>query len=168
MHAPLDLPAPTGPHELAWSYLLDGIFADAYAAGVGDLRVSLPIPQLQDLVELRAALTRSVPSADGRASALLGADREADDGARTYVLGFGSLAARTLRRLAPPALEGWTLATELSVFTLESRLWGLPIRAAGIAGRPDLVDRGMRAMRCAFARSGHRHAYYHLAVWERS
>ena len=168
-HAPLPgLPPPTGPHELAWSYILDAVFADAYHAGVSALDAVLPTGLLDDDVQLRAELTR--PRAGSAYRAVFGcrADPSALSGAvRWYQLGFGRLAPAALRahKVKPPT--DWRREACWGYFTLAARAWGVPIRAAHTLRRPDLVDRAMAAMRGSFARPGDRGAYYVLDVWSR-
>lgn len=63
MNVELDLktlpaqPAPHGPHGLAWSYVLDTVFADAAHAGVDTLHLTLPHADLAEEVTLRGSLT---------------------------------------------------------------------------------------------------------------
>ena len=166
-HAPLPgLPAPTGPHELAWSYILDAVFADAYHAEIGHLHVILPTDLLKADVEVRALASRRTPTPEGRAVADLGGgETPLDDATRVYLLGFGTMAPRALHRLGRDEPAGFTSVSHLSCFTPAARLWGIPIRLARSVDRPDLVDRGMAAMRRSFAAERDPHAYYQLSVW---
>ena len=169
-HAPLPgLPPPTGPHELAWSYILDAVFADAYHAGVGHLRVILPTAALTGNVEIRALVSRRTPQPERQGVADLGGgETPVGDATRVYAMGFGTMAPSALRRLGRIEPPGFTSVSHLSCFTPAARLWGVPIRLAQSIGRPDLVDRGMAAMRRAFAAERDPHAYYQLSVWGRA
>ena len=163
------LPPPTGPHELAWSYILDAVFADAYHAGVTDLDVEVPTADLDEDVQLRAELSGQQSEGSSRAVMTCRPDAVVPNEARKwYRLGFGRLAPAALRTpaTAPPA--GWRHRETWGYFTLAARFWGLPIRAAYVLRRPDLADRAMAAMRRRFARPGDRSAYYVLDVWSRS
>ena len=168
-HVPLlGLPPPTGPHELAWSYILDAVFADAYHAGVGHMDVVLPSTGLAEATETRAALCAVQNRGVCSAIALLGGPMPVRDGyERAYAVRFGTLAPRALRRLTNNAMGDMTLEDELGVFTPAARLWGVPIRLAAMARRPDLVDRSLAAMRHGFAVQGNRHAFYRLLTWGR-
>lgn len=169
-HSPLPgLPPPTGPHELAWSYILDAVFADAYHAGVKDMHVVLPTARLTRDVEVRAFLSQQERSPRLRAVAVLGGNSPSVDLAdRVYMLGFGTLAPGGLRRLRTQPLVNMKPVGHLSCFTLSALLWGFPIRLARLANRPDLVDRALAAMRQVFATPRSPHAYYQLTVWEKS
>lgn len=165
----LDVPPLDGPHELAWSYLLDAIFADAYHAGVAFLHVSVPDPALVAEVELRAELSDGRPSGDTRALALLGAMRDVpQDAERLYLLAFGMMAPAALRRLPKHPISGWSIEHRLGAYTWKARAWGAAIRWAAFRKRPDLVDRAMLAMRRDFARPGDATAYYRLGTWSRT
>lgn len=166
-HAPLPgLPLPTGPHELAWSYVLDAVFSDAYHAGIGHLQVTLPFENLVPAVEVRAQLSRGMrPSAANATADLSGSLSQVTDATRVYLLGFGALAPRALRSIARCQTTGLTLVGHLSCLTPAARLWGIPIRLAQAMKREDLVDRSMAAMRRSFASERDPHAYYQLNVW---
>jgi hypothetical protein len=148
-------PALQGPHQLAWNYLLDKVFADAFHAGVGTLQLTLPSQDLVAEAELRASLTSS--GGDKTARALLGStntnsfSKSADT---LYFLRYGLLAGVVRPNL--PASRGHLL----SVFTWQARALGLPIRALGRS--PQLVDRTSFAMRRVFASETFVPAYYHL------
>lgn len=167
------LPAPVGAHELAWSYLLDAVMADAHRLALGALHVSVPAPDLSGELQLRAALSRGEqqPAGAGVGAALLGSERTPAtavpaDATRLYSLEFGVLAARALRRVRTET-RGWRLEEQLSVYCLGARLWGVPIRAAALLGRADLGDRAMFGMRRTFASPRRRPAFYHLTIWGR-
>lgn len=165
LHPIPGFPTPTGPHELAWSYILDAIFADAYHAAISHLHVSLPSERLSQAVTLRAELSAR-PDATGRkAVAILGQKRDLPAGYdRAYLLNFGAIAPRALQKLSI-GLPGARLERTQSIFTLRARLWGIPIRLAGALNRPGLVDRAMFAMRRDFASSRDPSAYYQLSTW---
>lgn len=190
--SPLEsLPAASGAHELAWSYLLDAIFADAYTSGLAELHIDLPHAELEDAVKLRTpplqrAASRSKhtgvksPGKGLSGSAVLGGAllrdpalvstpprlSDLDFGAprRLYTLGFGSLAPSQLRRLRAHT-AGWQRLTQLNVYCWPARLWGFPIRSAALLGRNDLEDRALFAMRRTFTSYRRRPAFYHLTSW---
>ena len=166
-HAPLPgLPAPTGPHELAWSYILDAVFADAYHAGVGELQVILPTDRLTEDVEIRAQVSRrSAPGTRRAVANLAGGHGDYAAVDRAYQLRFGVMAPGVLRRVGQPRPGGLNQIMNLSCFTLAARLWGVPIRVAHAAKRPDLVDRAMAAMRRSFAAERDPYAFYQLSTW---
>jgi len=162
-------PEVTGVHELAWSYLLDAIFADAYHAQLGVLHLQLPSQVLVSGAELRAALNSSREGSSGAGVAVLGLDRTVPTGVRrAYLLSFGRLAPRALQVLPASTLPSWRLEHRLSTFTLKAKLWGIPIRLASGVSRPDLVDRAMFAMRQDFSRSGVTPSYYRLSTWSQT
>lgn len=173
------MPAIAGPHELSWSYILDGIFADAAHQGVSNLDLTLPSEFLVEAVQLRASLTPLQKEVKGSSRAvawLTGTEVAASisntapeplsDSAytRLYTLRFGALAPSSLRHrvhLRAPWLEEHTT----SIFSLPAKLWGLPIRFAYLFKRPDLADRAGFQMRRRFASEHSVLAYYHLTTW---
>lgn len=159
------LPPPLGAHELAWSYLLDAVMADASGAKLGALQVSVPDAALAEEVRLRAEL-----SCEGErarlGAALFGAEGAIPTGTtRLYRLEFGVLAPRALRRLRTKVPDGWRCEAQLSVYRVQAKGWGGLIRLGALLGRTDLGDRAVFAMRRSFAAPGHPLAYYHLSVW---
>jgi hypothetical protein len=150
-------PSLQGAHQLAWNYLLDKVFADAYHAGVGTLQLTLPNKDLVVEAELRAHLTPA--RGDKIARALLGSNstntfsKTADT---VYLLRYGFLAGTRFRNQN----NGSRASHLLSVFTWQARAFGLPIRALGRS--PQLVDRASFAMRKVFASETFVPAYYHL------
>ena len=161
-----DLPAPNGPHELAWSYLLDAIFADAFKQRVAVLHLDLPHDDLYDDAILRTELTPAQPNEHGHAAALLGESQDIpDEAARLYTLSFGRLAPRSLQQRQHKTSASYQHVDALSAFSLAARLWGIPIRLAQLAHRPDLHDQTIFAMRRDFSRYGL--CYYRLSTWER-
>lgn len=160
------LPAPRGAHQLAWAYLLDALFADAWQAGAAHLTLTLPHPELLPEVLLRAEL--SPPRGDATALALLaGPDTtEPGDGpVRIYGLDFGVLAPAALRRIRPPDPAGRRLVQQLWAYTWRARLLGVPMRLANELRRPHLADRAMFSMRQGFASDEPTPAYYRLRGW---
>lgn len=154
-----------GAHELAWSYLLDAVFADAYHAGVADLHLSLPDAALLEEVRIRAELTPQVEAARGVAYAFLDNSRTVPAGTdRLYLLATG------MRRPRPARSGGarWREVFGLCVYTPRARLWGVAIRWASLRGRPDLVDRATFAMRRDFVATRSPLARYRLSAWSRS
>jgi hypothetical protein len=149
-------PSLQGAHQLAWNYLLDKVFADAYHAGAGTLQLTLPSQDLVVEAELRASLTGA--RGDKTARAILGSNsangfsRAADT---VYLLRYGLLAGTFRQHNA-----GSRASHLLSVFTWQARAFGLPIRALGRS--PQLVDRASFAMRRVFASDTFVPAYYHL------
>lgn len=160
---------PQGQHELAWSYILDAIFADAFRTGQGRLDVWLPHEGLFDEVRLRADLSGRRGVESGRAMAFLGGMQEIPvDVRRLYLLAFGGIAPMALRRSSrAPSRSRWRKEDHLSTYTVKAMLWGIPIRLAGAARRPDLVDRATFAMRRDFASGSDPMAYYQLTTWSR-
>ena len=168
-HSPLPgLPALAGPHELAWSYILDAVFADAYHAGVGHMEVLTPGPEYEELIRVRAELSASESTATKSALAQLGGSSlTTDNHTRIYGLGFGTLAPAPLRRTQQGPFTGFALVDVIGVYTPAAKMWGIPIRVAAVAGRRDLVNRALAAMRHQFAVRNSRHAYYVLRTWSR-
>lgn len=159
-------PEVTGAHELAWSYILDAVFADAYHAGLSALSINLPSQSLKVATELRAELSRREGDSGAEGVVLLGrSDTFPPNCRRAYSLWFGRLAPRALQRLQSRQVEGWDLQSHLSVFTLKARLWGVPIRLFKSMNRPDLVDRAMFVMRRDFASYQSTTSYYNLNIW---
>lgn len=154
-------PSLQGAHQLAWNYLLDKVFADAYHAGAGTLQLTLPSQDLVAEAELRASLT--LARGDKTARALLGSNsangfsRAADT---VYLLRYGLLAGTFRNRSVHNQNAGSRGSHLLSVFTWQARAFGLPIRALGRS--PQLVDRASFAMRKVFASETFVPAYYHL------
>jgi hypothetical protein len=168
-HSIPGFPPPVGPHELAWSYILDTIFADAYHTGIASLHISLPTKQLYDDVTLRAELSQTTRKNGQHALALLGKDRNvAGNYGRIYLLNFGATAPRTLQRLSVKDLPGARREYQQSLFSLKARFWGIPIRLAHAMKRPDLVDRAMFAMRRDFAQTEDPYAFYRLSIWSKA
>lgn len=150
-------PALEGAHELAWSYLLDAIFADAYHAGVRRLQVVLPHLDLREGVELRSRLTP--PSGDNTALVLL-APAPLGKAERTYTLEFGLLAPASLRR-TQPVRPGKEPEQRLYIYTLRSKLAGLGMRLPS----PAASDRAWRRVRQGFASPQPTPSFYRLLIW---
>lgn len=164
----LSLPALHGAHELAWSYLLDAVFADAYHAELRMLRLSLPSTSLLDDVHTRAELSYR-GEGSGSGVALMSTQHAFVQGAqRVYHLEFGALAPGVLRGVIPFDVAGFRLERQLSVYSWQARFYGLPIRLSGWLKRPYLQDRAVATMRRAFACEGSVPAYYHLSIWSGS
>lgn len=165
-----DLPAPNGAHELAWSYLLDAIFADAYTHNIGEIHVSLPHQGLKADVQLRAELTSTSRDADGVAVALLGHQRDLaayrGELTRAYVLTFGRLAPGTLRALSSTQDKTWEAEHSQVALSLSTLLWGVPITLANRTQCPALLDRALLAMRRDFARPLLGLYYYRLRTFQ--
>lgn len=166
-----NLPEPTRAHELAWFYLLDAVIADAYHTRLDVLRLSLPSDVLKGEAQLRGELsqdTSGVNGVGGRVGvALLGLKQVLPaEVQRAYVLHFGVLAPRALRRgKISKKMHGWQLEQWLSIYSAQTYLHGLPIRLSLLLRRPDLYDRAMFAMRRDFVSEGRVPAYYHLSTW---
>lgn len=160
------LPSPDGAHALAWSCILDEVFADAFMHGITDLEMVLPCEALRDAAEIRADLTSGGRTPGGTAAALLtGAHEAPPPVSRVYVLSFGVVAPRGLRRLRPPVPVGGVPEQTLSVLSWQARGLGIPIRLSGLLKQPNLSDRFMYVMRRRFVAPGHVPAYYHLTTW---
>jgi len=161
-------PNPVGPHGLAWSYLLDTVFADAYHANVGSLELVLPSAALEHEVKLRVMLT--VPKGAGVGSAVAafrGAAVERVGARRLYTLHYGPLAPRELRRSCPASPVGWVCDKTLFVWTLRARALGASMRLFNGLRQPQLGDRAMFAMRHAFSSPTWTPAFYELKSWRR-
>lgn len=149
-------PDPVGAHELAWGYLLDRVFADAYHSGVGSLSLVLPHPALAEWAQWRAEQT---PAKGGRSgfAALDGSRPQSAE--RVYALRFGLLAPPVLRGRAQrgviPRVE-----SRLYVYTLPALLAGLPMRLS----TPRLRDVGWLGMRRHFVSEKPVAAYYCLEI----
>ena len=171
-HTPTDLaglPPPEGAHRLAWSYLLDAACADAFHAGVGRLELMLPVA-LADEIDAR----RPLPAAPERSDAPLATFGVGPpprvDAIRHYRLRFGILAPRRLRAADPdgPDPVGFALERTLYVYTLRTRLLGVPMRLLNLLDRPQPADRALIALRHAFAGERPTPAYYRLESWRRA
>ncbi|RIH82772.1 hypothetical protein [Calidithermus roseus] len=144
-----------GAHELAWGYLLDRVFGDAYQAGVGSLSLVLPHPTLAEWGWWRAEQTPARGERTGFA-ALDGSRPQSAD--RVYTLRFGLLAPAALRnrtRGVTPRVE-----SRLFVYTLPALLASLPMRLSN----PRLRDAGWLGMRRRFVSEKPVVAYYCLEI----
>ncbi len=155
---PLPIPEPVGAHELAWSYLLDWVFADAYHAGVAGLRMTLPSEALVAEAELRAEL--SGEGGEGWGVALLGGGDEPLAGARrVYTLAFRGVVA------PPPGTgRGWVEEAALYVYTWRARAWGGVMLLASLLGWPSIGDWAWHRVRREFAATRPTLAYYRLSI----
>ena len=163
----LGFPNPVGAHELAWSYLLDAIFADAFHAALDRLVVMLPHTDLLPGAALRATLSRQAKAGGGTGVALLGSKRELpQEWSRLYVLDFGALAPASLRSNNLGVPPDSAVNSRLSVFGLRARLAGIPIRLASLLRRPDLHDRYMYSMRSRFAPGRDITSFYQLTTYQ--
>jgi hypothetical protein len=156
------VPPPWGAHELAWSYLLDLVFADAYHSSVSALTIVVPDERLVAAVELR---TRATPPgrADGApAVAELGGAPFAAVPEPRYRLCFGVLAPPQLWR--PRCTMSAPAGRVVSVLTARARAMGVAVRAAAALARPDLEDKAHFAMRSVFAAHSWEPAFYHLRL----
>lgn len=173
-HTPHELPGlpdPVGAHHLAWSYLLDAVCADAYHAGVTELELALPAAFAAE-IEARRPFPGSVaPSASGgTATAVLAVGGPRAEQSRHYRLRFGALAPAALRAstrvgVADPEFE---LVARLHVYTLRTRLLGVPMRLLNLLERPRPADRALIALRHAFASHRPTPSYYLLEIRARS
>lgn len=156
-----------GAHALSWSYLLDHVFADAYTQRLETLRMVLPSPQLEEEVALRCGRAPTLTGFRGTGLAMLdGGPFPPSQAERLYGLEFGVLAPFALRSKTKPTTRPPHHANHrISVYTLQARLLGLPLRLALTLNRPDLYDRTTFRLRHAFAHQGHTPAYYHLSTW---
>lgn len=165
-------PELSGAHGLAWSYLLDTIFADAYHAKVASLQLVLPSAALEHEATLRVMLSPPKAAGTGEAVAALGAvPEEAGKARRLYTLHYGLLAPRHLRNLpsADPNtdLVEWVCEGQLFVLTWQVRALGVSMRFWNGLRQPQLGDRAMFAMRHAFATPTPTLAFYELRSWGR-
>jgi hypothetical protein len=170
-HIPIDLdglPAPTGAHALAWSYLLDAVCADAYHAGIARLDLTLPAALADEIAARLPFVPR--PSNNGPV-ATFDAGGDADPAAqRHYRLRFGLLAPRALRAhsAGQSAPSGFALANTLYVYTLHTRLLGIPMRLFNMMARPQPADRALIALRYSFASDRPTPSTYLLETWHRT
>jgi hypothetical protein len=163
-------PQPEGAHGLAWSYLLDNIFADAYAHHLERLVMVLPHAALEPLCQTRAALSVSNVATRGKAQGVGLAALTPDVPAslagysRFYSLDYGLLApsAWRERRHTP---DDWQPDAQLFVLTWQVKMWGLAMKLLNQAGRPHLADRATFAMRAAFASPVPTPSFYQLRGW---
>lgn len=153
-----------GAHELAWCYIFDAIFADAYATGIRELDFVLPTAALVREVELRAEMTPALPAATGTARAVLTNVRAERGPDRVYTLHLGLTAGRIPWHSAVRP-TGYVRQSGLSVFTWRARFLGIAIRLAHALDRPALADRTMYTVRKFFIGRRTAPAYYHLSVW---
>jgi hypothetical protein len=163
------LPTLSGPHELSWNYILDKVFADAFEHGLTELEIVLPSNALLETTKLRAQLTRSKEVIPKKGLALLAGEIPvlSEKYARLYLLEFGRLAPSALRR--PVVLPAtWKREHRTSIFSLQSKLLGIPIRVTEFLKRRDWTDRAGFKMRQSFASSTDVPAYYHLSTWHLS
>lgn len=155
------LPAPRGAHELAWSYILDEIFADAYSRGLSEMHIVLPHIELQVEVMIRAELTPAGSSRARGLALLAGGHAPCGAGDAVYGMWLGYLAPRGPRNAyqtgSPPGTHH-----RLSVYTWQAFALGIPMRLGSALGRPRLVDAATFAMRRTFASERFVPAYYHL------
>lgn len=165
------MPRQDGPHELAWSYILDHIYADAFHSGITSLRAYIPTTEICGQLELRSRLSGSRQHVGGESSAVIRVDsfgpEPPRDAVRMYTIRFGVLAPRILRPITQPAKTGWKLDRTLSAFTWKAHMFSIPIRLAGFLRRPDLIDRAQTAMRKFFITEKIVPAFYHLEIWNR-
>jgi hypothetical protein len=161
-------PAPVGAHGLAWSYLLDNLFADAYAHNVTTMTVVLPHQGLVALCERRAHLSAqaALPHAGGTALAQFAptnafGELRVD---RFYSLEHGLLAPRHLRT-DQVKRTNWQLDAQLFVLTWQVKLWGAAMKLLNQAQRPQLADRATFAMRRYFASATPTPSFYILRGW---
>lgn len=168
-HHPLPgLPAPEGAHRLAWSYLLDAACADAHHAGIALLDAALP-PTFAAELNARSGFPQA-PAYPTGARASLGIGPPPADVARHYRLCFGPLAPARLRAAAggEDAFAGFERTESLYVYTLRSRLLGVPMRVLNLLDLPQPADRALIALRYAFASRRATPAYYRLETWCRA
>lgn len=163
-------PQPEGAHGLAWSYLLDNIFADAYAHHLAHLVMVLPHAALEPLCHTRAALSVSTVAERGQAQGTGLAALTPDVPAsltgydRFYSLDYGLLAPSPWRehRHTP---DDWQLDAQLYVLTWQVKVWGLAMKLLNQVNRPHLADRATFAMRAAFASPLPTPSFYELRGW---
>jgi len=176
LHVDIDIrplegyPQPEGAHGLAWSYLLDNIFADAYAHHLERLVMVLPHEALEPLCHARATLSRSNIAERGKAQgsglAALTPDVPAslEEMTRFYSLDYGLLAPSPWRehRHTP---DDWQLDAQLYVLTWQVKMWGFAMKILNQINRPHLADRATFAMRASFASALPTPSFYELRGW---
>lgn len=164
------LPAPEGAHRLAWSYLLDTACADAFHAGATQLDLHLPAG-FADELRAREPFPATATNATGSRLArfALGA-ATSDSLVRYYRLRFGPLAPATLRSAAAaaggaPAPATFERVASLYVYTLRTRVLGIPMRLMNLLDHPQPADRALIALRHAFASTRPTPSFYLLETW---
>lgn len=152
------LPPLLGPHLLAWTALLDEVFADAYHHELETLHFAVPDAVLEEPISLRADLTPTREDATGVGSVIVGSSGTHPTSAtRRYRVRFG------MRGF----IFGWATQpgmTRLTAFTLRAAAWSAPIRLARLLGDPHLQDHFHYAMRAGFTDDRHGRAFYSLTV----
>lgn len=146
-----------GPHELAWSMMLDVIYADAYRHDIGDIRFAVGIDELHEEIALREGFARH-NTAD-HAAAWLCKQGVAADEHRLY------LVERVGDSVQIPAK--WALDRTYYVFTWRARWMGVFIRLAQALRQPQWVDKAMYRMRKVFFSERATPSYYKLHIWTR-
>lgn len=161
------LPPLGGAHELAWSYLLDEIVADAFHSRLAAVHFTVPSAALWDEVQMRVRPNPLAAGIGAGAALLAPGQQPPDDARRLYTLALGVLAPPHLRtHRQDPDMDGWVLERQLSVFTWAARGLGLAIRLATLLESPHLADRASLAMRRTFVNVRVVPAYYHLRIWK--
>ena len=163
-----NFPTLMGAHELAWSYLSDAIFADAYHAGLAELHIFLPNEALCSTMTLRAKLSQGNANSEFGAALLNSCNKIPQNSTRLYLLQFGLLAPSSLRNLPRPTLENWESLKTMNVYTLTTKVWGGAMFLSTKLKRPDFYDKASFAMRPNFASECNVPAYYQLSIWKRS
>lgn len=165
--AHMPYPAPTGPHALAWAAILDRVVADASRQGLATLRVIGLPSALEANLRLRTETVHVVEPSRGQAILTCGPTLPDLNGVdRLYTVSGGLLAPKGLRWSPHPG--GFTAQSSRTLFSLRARAWGVPIRLAYLARRPDLADRAGFAMRRDFSGPADQPGYYTLTIWGRA
>jgi hypothetical protein len=163
----IGFPAPTDGHNLAWGYILDSVFADAYLQGISELTVWLPRYEISRMAQTRAASMGTRPHKLRLPAAFCRHDRAALAGiSRLYRLQPGTLLRQptTYRRASIP-LFGWRMEQILYVYTWRAVMWGVSSRVATRVIGNHLADTCHYSMRQAFTSPVVTPAFYVLSIW---
>lgn len=156
-----------GAHKLAWSYLLDYIFADTYHHHVDILELSVPNLGVAREVNERTTVTPSSSRSVSSAFAQLSFSNDMPPQAqRIYRLHFGVLAPVSLRRHhRPTVLAGRTRVASLYVYTWQALMLGIPMRLGNALSCPHWADRSLAKIRQTFTTTDSCPAFYRLDTW---
>jgi hypothetical protein len=85
-----------------------------------------------------------------------------------YTIEHGGIMGGRIRAHTAIARKRWTARHQMWVYTLRTRVLGVPIRLGLWLRRPDLTDHLHARARLAFVSRRPAFAYYHVTVWEPS
>jgi hypothetical protein len=153
-------PAPEQGHAHAWRVMLDALFLDAYACGVGRVCWHVGLGAVTEAIGERTLLTpgRGSGVADAWIAVPWGTCSTAAD--RVYTLEYSPT------MLPPGAVRrpGWRAAWRRVMFPPRARALGAVMRLADALGRPAWHDRAFRRLPEAFV--GGTLGHYRVTAWE--